>query len=360
MKKVLFFPYHPDLKTLIDHKDYLKGYQIAGFISYKEDKGLLHSLNQSLGLEDIPYDQLIQDCDAVILLDNYRGFEIGKYYQVIQDVIGHQKDIFITPLALSQLDFENYHVQYKLLELLPDGIDDIKEEYAIMREIKIYDVDVPIIGVFGQGKNCDKFENQLLLKEVLEEEYEVITVTTNALGVLFGCYTIPSFLYENLPFQEKIVIFNYYIKNISKHGNPDIIILGIPEGISPFEKQEYHHFAEYPLILSSAVPIDMAILCTYFMHGPKLENALKGIAEYCRKRFNVPVGAIAISRTVFEIPNETHEKIVFEYLDKSFLQKYYPDLKCINLPMINLLAREEAAATIKMSLRQLQENVSAI
>lgn len=360
MKKIVLFPYHPDLKTLIEHKDALKDFQIAGFISYKEDKHLILSLNQALGLEDAFYDQLLHDCDAVILLDNYRDCETGKYYQVIEDAVSHQKEIYITPLAHSQLDLENHQGQYQLLELLPDNMEVIGEEFKQRREIRIYEIDVPVIGVIGQGKHCDKFENQLLLREVLEEEYETITVSSNALGVLFGCYTIPSFLYENLPFQEKIAKFNYYMRKISKLGNPDIIILGIPEGITPFERQEFHHFAEYPLIITSAVNIDMAILCTYFMRGLTLEYGLKKIVEFCQNKFNVPIGAIAMSRTAFEILGEEIDNIIFEYLDKPYLDKYYPDLKRINLPMINMFDWKEASAAIKMSLVRLQENVSAI
>lgn len=360
MKKIVCFPYHPDLITLVDHKDALRDFQITGFISFKEDKSLIHLLNQTLGLEDLSYDQLLHDCDTIIMLDNYREYETDKYYQMIEDAVSHQKEIFITPLAQSQLDLDSYQGQYQPLELLPDGMEAIEEEFRYRREIKIYEIDVPVIGVIGQGKNCDKFENQLLLKEVMEEEYKTITVTTNALGVLFGCYTIPSFLYEDHPFQEKIVKFNYYIRKISKLGNPDVILLGIPEGITPFERQEFHHFAEYPLIISSAVSVDVAILCTYYMRGLALESGLIAFVEFCQNKFSVPVGAIAISRTAFEIPEEESEKIIFEYLDKPYLYQYYPDLKRINLPMINMLEREEAVATIKMILRRLEENANVV
>lgn len=360
MKKIVFFPYHPDLKILIDHKGALRDFQIAGFISYKEDNSLVHSLNQILGLEDLPYDQLLHDCDAVILLDNYRDYEADKYYQVIEDAANRQKEIYITPLAQVELDLNNHQGQYKLLEFIPAGMQTIGEEFERKRRTLLYEIDVPVIGVIGQGKHCDKFENQLLLKEVLEDEYETITVTTNALGALFGCYTIPSFLYEDQSFEEKILRFNYYIRKLIKIGNPDVLILGIPEGITPFEKKEFHHFAEYPLVITAAVPIDMAILCTYFIQGMTQENGLERMAEFCQNKFSVPVGAISMSRTAFEIPNEEIEKIIFEYLDKPYLLKNYPDLKGINLPMINILDREEASVTIKLSLRRLQENIRVI
>jgi len=355
MERIIFFPYHPDLKTVINHKDALRDYEIIGFISFKEDKSLVHALNQALELEDMPYDKLLHDCDAIILLD----YKADKYYQVIEDAVGHQKEIFITPLAQSQLDLDKYREQYQLLELLPDDMEDIKEEFERRQEIMLHDIDVPVVGVIGQGKHCDKFENQLLLKHVLEQEYETITVTSNALGVLFGCYTIPSFLYENRSFPEKVAKFNYYIKKISKQGIPDVIVLGIPEGIMPFERHEFHHFAEYPLIASNALSIDIALLCTYFMHGPKLEYGLGKLIEFCQNKFDIPIGAIAISRTAFEIPDEA-EKIFFEFLDEPYLSKYYPDLRSINLPMINLLNREEAEAAIKMSIKSLQVNVRAI
>ncbi len=360
MKKVLFFPYHPDLKTLIDYSVHLKGYQIAGFISYKEDNRVIHSLNQAINHENMPYDELIRDCDAVIILDNYRGYKPDKYYQVINDAIARHKEIYITPLAQSQLDLRNYHGKYQLLEHLPDKVNTVKGNSGLIQEIKIYDIDIPVIGIFGQGKNCGKFESQLLLKSVLEEEYETVTITTNALGALFGCFTIPSFLFEELPFQKKIFKLNYYLKLISKFYDPDVMIIGVPEGIVPFKRKEYHHFAEYPLVVTNAVSIDMAVLCTYFVYGTKIEHGLRSLAEFCQNKFNVPVGAISISRTSIEIPEETHEKIVFEYLDKSYLEKYYPNLRCIKTPIINLLNREEAADKIKMSLRMLQENASAV
>lgn len=354
MKKIVLFPYHPDLKTLIDQKDALRDVQIIGVLSFEEDKNLMHSLNHTLVLNDVSYDQLLHDCDTVILLDNYRDYETKKYYEVIEDALVLQKEILITPLAQSQLDLKKYINQFQLLELMPDCWKSTREDN------KIYEIDVPVIGVIGQGKHCGKFENQLLLKEILEAEYETITVTTNALGVLFGCYTIPSFLYEDRPFEEKIFRLNQYVRKISKLGNPDVIILGIPEGVLPFERQEYHHFAEYPLIITAAVPIDMAILCTYFMHGLDVENGLKKITEFCHNKFNVTVGAIAMSQTAVEIPSEEYARIIFEYLDKSYLHQYYPDLENINLPIIDLFDRDKAKATIKMSLRRLQENVRTL
>jgi peptide maturation system protein (TIGR04066 family) len=364
VKKILLFPYHPDIELLVEHKDYIKDYQIIGLISYKEDEKRIQLLTENLALETMPYEQLIQASDAVVVLDNYRRFETAKYYRVIDDAIANHKEVLITPLAQVQLDLARYEGKYQLLESLPADVMDFADEYDSRKEngyeIRMYEIDAPIIAVIGQGINCGKFETQLFIKEVLEEEYTTIAVSPNALSALFGCYTIPAFLFKDVPFQEKIVKFNYYIRKISKVYDPDVILLGVPEGIAPFEREEFHHFAEYPLVVSNAMSIDMAVLCTYFVRGAKLEDGLKKIVEFCQNKFSISIGALSISKTSFEIPVEMLDRIVFEYLDRAYLDKYYPDINSIDLPLINLLNRNEASETIKASLKRLQENASAI
>lgn len=359
MKKVVLFPYHKDLKTLIDFKDDLIGFQIAGLVSYKEDADLIRALNESLGLDEMPYEQLLQSSDAVILLDNYRDYRADKYYQLIDDSIRYEKEIFITPLAQSQLDLNDYTGKYKSLECLPSGIDEYDKDLGIWHD-KMYDFDVPIIAVLGQGKHCGKFETSLLLKEVLDGEYKNISILSNPLGALFGCYTMPTFLFQNISFSEKVVKFNHFVRKIAKIDNPDVITIEVSEGIAPFIKKEFHHFAEYPLVITSAVSIDMAVLCTYFMTGSKLEYSLKKIAKFCGNKFNVPIGAFTISRTQFDIPDEEQDRVIFEYLDEPYLSNHYPDLKQLNLPMINIFDKNDAIATIGKSLNRLQENVNAV
>jgi peptide maturation system protein (TIGR04066 family) len=364
MKKILLFPYHPDVELLVEHKDYINDYQIIGLISYKEDEKRIQLLTENLALEMMPYEQLIQTCNTVVVLDNYRQFDTAKYYSVINDAIANNKEVLVTPLAQTQLDLARYEGKYKLLESLPADVMDFADEYNSKKESgyenRMYEIDTPIIAVMGQGINCSKFETQLLMKEVLEEEYTAFTITSNPLGILFGCYTIPSFLFQDIPFQEKIVKFNYYIRKISKVYDPDVILIGIPEGIAPFEREEFHHFAEYPLVVSNAVSIDMAILCTYFMRGTKLADGLKKMVELCQNKLSILIGAVSLSKTSFEIPAEMLDRIIFEYLDRAYLDRFYPDINSINLPLINLLNREQASATIKASLKRLQENVSAI
>jgi len=363
MRKAVLFPYHPDIHIIVDYKDDLIDWEIKGIVSFKEDDDVVSALNRTLGVADMSYSQLLRECDVVIVLDNYRSLKVEKYYQFIEDAINIQKEIFVTPLAWTQLEMEKYKDYCQLLELMPDDMIAIDEEYESRLGTinnKLYSIEIPIVGVIGQGKHCGKFENQLLLKRTLEKDYATVTVSSNALGSLFGCYTMPPFLHGNIPFQEKILKFNYFIRKLSGIGKPDVVVLGIPEGMMTFNRHEFHHFAEYPLVVTKAVDIDMVILCLYFRTGNNLDYVFKELSDYYQNKYDMLIGAISLSRTLPETMNEAYEGIVFEHLNDAFLCKYFPDLLSIGLPVINLLDREKAMAAIEVSLEQLQNNIDII
>jgi len=358
MKNLAVFPYHPDVDTLIANKHDMERYEISGIISYKEDWHLLQRLNSLLGLENVSEESIIQRCDVLLLLDDYRGFSLDKYYRVLDAALALQKDVFITPLAESQLNLEDYKGKYQLLEKLPDAVSDFAERSESGKVSKLHDIDIPIIAVGGVGKNCGKFKNQLILRSVLNPEYNIKVITSNSLGALFGCYTMPSIMFENREFQEKIFEFNRFVESIASADDNDALVIGIPEGILQFEREEFHHFSEYPLIISASAAIDFVILCTYFMDDIEIdvfEDSLKDLSAHCEDKFNMQVGAIAISTVSCVVSEE--DGVVFEYLDDEFVRQYYP--KQANSSFL-MLTKENDKQVIGEIITRLQENVDAI
>jgi peptide maturation system protein (TIGR04066 family) len=363
MKQVVFFPYHPDILTLLSYKDMLTKYKLVGVVSFKDDHSLVENINNRLGIGDVPYEQLLSSCDTIVILDNYRGYIDDKYYEIIDSAVKFQKEILISPLAESQLKLDAYNGQYSRLELLIGANTAENNNIEIQTVKKLHDIDIPIMGIFGLGKNCSKFETLLILKRCLEKEYNILCVSSNALGALFDCYTMPAFLYKNISFQDKVIRLNSYINSIAKLADVDMIVLGVPEGIVPFEKEEFHHFAEYPLVVSSAVQIDSAVLCTYFMQNDSYEPIQKILSTYsdlCMGKFNAFVDMYVISKTRFELIGEDYDNIIYEYLDGAFLDKYYPNINTINLPLISLTNIDEAESTVNNCILRLQENVDAL
>jgi|GEM_PF-2409349 len=362
MKKLLFFPYHPDMHTVYDYKADLIDAEITGFISFKEDSRVVASLNEKLGIVAPTEEELLANCDVVILLDNYRNFDTTKYFNVIDEALRLEKELLILPLAASQLNLDDYAGKYSLLERKPDGNEGLDAEYHRRKEYRLNRLSTPTIGVAGLGKHCSKFETQMLLSKVLETNYTVVSLTSNALGALFGCYTLPSFLFSDCSFSEKVVRFNCYFRLLDILG-ADVITVGIPEGIMPFEKREFHHFAEYPLVMSSAIDIDIAILCAYYAQGEsfeELQSNLSALATYCEERFEFTAEAFALSRTTFDIPQDEHGQITYDFFDERFIQEHYPSINDATLPIVNLLDHVQAAAVISERLSCLTESVQAV
>ena len=363
MQGIVLFPYHPDAVTVVAFKDSLVEYELRGLVSYKDDRYLVADINQACGAQALSEEQLLSDCEAVVILDNYRGYSQAKYYEIIDAAISLNKDVLVTPQACLQLDLTAYAGKYRVLENLLNAPEENLSQEMISITKDLYEVDVPIIGVLGLGKHCGKFENLLTLKRVMEKDYSAISISSNSLGALFGCYTMPNFMFERISFLEKIIRFNAYMHSVSVSAEPDVVLLSVPEGIAPFESQEFHHFAEYPLVVSSAVSIDYAILCTYFVEAgghEHIAHAFDAYAELCRGKFGIDADVFAISKTRFEMASGGVDRLTFEFLTESFLSKYYPDISRINRPVIDMTKPETAEEIIQKSLLRLRENAEPI
>ena len=246
-----------------------------------------------------------------------------------EDAILYDKEIMITAHIADQLELSKYRGRFSVVKKEVCTPEELQFQYDNVYRSCLYDLDTPVIGVMGQGKNCGKFHCQLLLSRILENECQAVVLSSNPLGALYGFYTMPDFLYDSIPFYEKVIKFNTYIRMIERKENPDIIIIGIPEGIVPFEQREFNHFAEYALVITSAITIDAGILCTYFVHGKLLSKGIDDLMTFCSTKFGMPMEAMCISNIYCEVPHSDISPIIYEFLDDSYMCKYGPNISDI-------------------------------
>ena len=355
MRKVVIFPYHPDVDILLNYNVQLKDVQIVGVYSYLDDKTITGEINKTLGIQN-SYSEMLERCDTILILDNYRLYKDELYYEVIRQGIEQGKKIIITPRAEAQLDLETFEDQYILLknnDIISFSTEQIPERKRFIIE------NIPVIAVSGMGKNCSKFETQLLLYETVQKQgYRCVWVSSNELGAMFGGYALPDSLFSGISFEDKVIEFNHFVYKLSIHENPDIMIIGIPEGITEFEMYEYNHFGEYPLVIGSALTIDSSILCTYFLNQINLQG-LRSLCDYSESKYGMPVHAISVGKTVFE-SEEGSNRISYSFLEESYLKKYFVKNHKMPIPAICLWNREEAKRNMMSLLTLLQENADAI
>ena len=119
MKKLLFFPFHPDIEMLIKWKNFLKGYEISGFLSFIDDETVQNRILDFLDLPKLNIDEQISDCDAIIILENYRNYFSNRYGSIIHKALEKDKEILVTVQAKNESVLQNFKGKIKPLELNP-------------------------------------------------------------------------------------------------------------------------------------------------------------------------------------------------------------------------------------------------
>lgn len=357
MKKIVFFPYHPDLELLVKVQRF-DNIKVTGICSYQEDRMIIKPLNCLLGCENQREEDLIENCDSIVFLENYRNYKLDKYYYLLDKALRLKKEIFILEGLSEQLDLDQYSGKYRLLKKEPDFTEsDIARLNT--RNIK-YMLETPVLAVTGMGKNCCKFETQVSLWNVLKEQgYHTVWISSNPLATFYGGYTMPSFLFSPvLSFEKKILQFNHFIFGLERKEHPDLFLIGIPEGVTGFETYEYNHFAEYPLIIGNAVSVDAAILCTYFMKVGN-EAGIYNLTQFCRNRFDFPIEEIWVGRNFFE-EDRPHRQISYSYLDENYLKKHFAQDVQTAIPIIPVWEKEIVYQAAGSMIQKLKKNVNAI
>lgn len=357
-KKLAVFPYHPDIEILLKRKNQFLNYELCGLLSYIDDAVLLKRINAILGVSG-DQDSILENSDTLLILGNYRMYKSKKYEDVISAAIKKGKEILVSTEALNDFCLQKFKGFYKTLALEPDVDRETEDKISFLKSKK-YDFDTPVLAVLGQGRNSGKFDCQLTVKRVLENEgYQVACINTNSLGALFGCYTMPEFIYNNgYTFEEKVIKFNNYLYALSKNIAPDIFLIGVPEGIASFYQGEYNHFTEYATIMANAVSVDIGIFCLYFMETLSLDG-IQRTNDLCIKKYNIPIGGVSLSNTIFAY-NAGRNRLDYFFLDQDYIEKYGPDVVTFPFPVIDTINEESAAQAVGKITGYLQSNVDII
>lgn len=348
MKRLVIFPYNPDIEILVRNKELLNGFSLAGVCSYKEDWRLTKKINEELGVEN-DEDKMIDQCDILLLAENYRNFNMEKYYDILDKAVERNKEILVSPRLREMLDLKKYKGEYSFLQ---KGIKRTKGN-----EGEKYVIEVPVIAVEGMGKNCSKFENQIDLKKMLERNgYQVSWISSNELAMLFGGTVFPaSFYSDKRSFEKKVLLCMRYLYTISISEKPDVMIVGIPGGIAEFEANEKNHYGEYALIVGNAVQIDSSILCLYFEERVS-SKGIEELSNYVKNRCFLPVRAVSIGKNTYQIDEGMEEEISYLFLQQEYLKKYSAEPNKNRIPIFRIWEDEERELALKRIVDELQEN----
>ena len=201
---------------------------------------------------------------------------------------------------------------------------DLSDQTLIQRVLAQVDetpkkIPVPVIAVMGMGSNTDKFQIQLgLRKSLVDLGLKVGWIGSREYCELVGGYSFPAFMNENkYTVVQKIELFNHFVYEVAQAEGNDAVIIGIPGGVIPVNRQLHNHYGSTAYLATQAVIPDYTVF-TYYCNSCDQELA-HGMAATLKYRCNSGLDAAHLSRFIVKMDRlrELGHTEYFRYPDKT-------------------------------------------
>ncbi|MCP4178334.1 MAG: TIGR04066 family peptide maturation system protein [bacterium] len=286
-KRALLYPYSKENYQILKHRDLLQNFEIVGI---KSDR---HEFLQQLQTSYIYWNDYLDVNFNHIEFDQYEAIIIGedaileqksedKVFKIIKENAENNKDIII----LYHLNDKQYlhiynlcnekHVRLEIYSGLDISVDKIS-----LNSDSLNSIDTPIILVSGMTERVSKFDVQLSLrKHFVDKGYKVCQIGSKSFSELFGFYSFPQFMFKDLSSSKKILYFNAFCKSIECGEKPDLIIIGVPGSLIPYNKTFTNMFGTTAFEIGNAINADAVIMnLSYEEYGKEYFDRIEGLVE---------------------------------------------------------------------------------
>ncbi|MCL2313621.1 MAG: TIGR04066 family peptide maturation system protein [Firmicutes bacterium] len=312
------YPYSPEFDPVLHYSHLLQPqYTIKALISpngwgYIGNKFTITYSDKSETLNVVAsFDEIDENINCIFIPD-FKSIE--KFEKVVLDNIKSflphlEKVIYCA--HFNEENLKNLKILCQKIELeIPS---EKRESYNYGIEIpKNYDnhieeFTVPIIVIAGLWENLDKFYTSLCLRDkFLKSGYSISQVGSRDYCEMMGFHSFPSFmLNHNIDAEQKIILFNLYIKKIIEIENPDIVIITIPGAIQSFNAKYTNRFGILPFLTFKALTVDYLIMCTFC--DIKNEEFLNIISTSCVYKFDCSVDCFHLANMFIDLSDTTEK-----------------------------------------------------
>lgn len=314
MKKVAIYPLDYNIRELIYNVSMIKNFEINFYI--KRDPF------SNPGIKNIPsekvtvdYKHAISNTDILLLNTGNPKIPLQEYLTLIYYAQKLNKKIVITDALLNEFSPEIKNLQSSC-DIRFWGNHTVNPYDHAVNKLSLSHITVPTIAVFGVGTYCNKFQCELAIRNYfLQQKYKVLQYGSKEISTLFDFESMPSFIRDtSIPFYNRVIGFNKYIAQKINEENPDLIILGIDDSILPYSNEILNGLGEIPLVVASALNVDIAIINIY--NQEHIMNEYISHLLSCGKyRLNSSNTYINISGTLADIQDD-HRGLKYYHIDK--------------------------------------------
>jgi peptide maturation system protein (TIGR04066 family) len=365
-EKLLIYPFDIQSSPIVRHANLMDNYELAGIVApngwgfSSKDAGYVDG-GECIGINvNSSFNELIDTVDTVLFMESYNKLDINKLvYSKIQVAADKGKNIICTlnledelfkeinEKCISKGKYLKYFSPSKGLNICSDMCD----------LESLLEITVPVVFVLGAAERTQKFEIQLSLREnLIEAGYKVSQVGSRHYCEMLGIHSFPDFMYSTcLSETKKIILFNNYIKKIELEEQPDILVIGIPGGLMPFNKEFNNNFGIFAYEISQAILPDIAIFST--LYGDYLPVYFEKIALSIRYKLGFETDFFNLSNNIFDFKgSKMLRSIQYLTVDSELVDVKKQNFKNNKIPVTNILNREDAKTLADNVIKKLTGN----
>lgn len=282
--------------------------------------------------------------DTVLLVDFYKKLDFNNiiYKQMLKFAKLKKNIICLSFFNEDQYEKlktleKKYNIYVKTYNKVTEITEEIDEVDRILKKIN-----TPLVNVIGESERTNKFEIQLSLKEIISKEgYKVTQIGSKQHCEMFGFHSFPSFIYnKELNLEEKIILFNKFVKKLELSEKPDIIIIGVPGSILALDEINTKGFGITNFLVSQAIRPDAVILSTFFKeYNDQYFEEISKLAYY---RFGYRISCYNMGSYYFDNQeSKIHNKDVYTNITTSFIDKKKKLYSKKDHKIFNILSEED-------------------
>ena len=364
-EKLLIYPYNLQFSPILRHKSLQKKYEISCLVAPNgwgftgKDAGIVDR-GPDIGITiSSDFEKSLDLCDTVMFIDSYFPIDFKNImFSKIKMAIRSKKNIVCLLELESEIIKELEHIcNYEGVSFTyHGGSQNLLDSTISIENESIEEINTPVIFVIGMGERTNKFEIQLALREKIQRlGYKISQVGTRANCEMLGFHSFPSFMYDsNISEVNKVLMFNRFIRKIEKVEAPDIIIIGIPGGIMPYNRQFTNKFGMFAYEISQAVIPDFVIFS--LLYEDYKVDAFEIFSNSLKYKLGFYVDVFNIANTQFDWTRAFEEQISSHISidSKSISEKNKTYSQCKNT-VLNILNEDDAEKMANIAIEKLNE-----
>lgn len=257
------------------------------------------------------------------------GIQAGIIVKDKQDICWKQIDKLLLMPSILPLDERELQDVVELAASFQVEVVDMRvpKERVLLKsetdtpESELKEIDLPIVLVIGTGERTNKFDIQLAIRDCFKQNgYHVSQIGTKGYCEYLDFHSFPEFMYGGQPVTEGIIKFNHYVHEIANTEEADVIVIGVPGGLVPYNEKYLNDFGYLNFMVANAVKPDYVVLATVCVdYNSEYINSVTNVLQY---KYEYDVDAVFISNSCINwevtksIDRLTHVTLDVEYVKK--------------------------------------------